>query len=98
MKDSIGCIDYGNNNFWEVMTQDGIISFVSHEDDEDLSIAEFFDELDPTHFASVVKQLAVLLAMRENPELPLNDECPMCGYETSDPNHFSACKAQDREP
>jgi len=61
MTESIGCIDYGNNNFWEVHKHDsGAITFESHEDGEILSAPDFFAQLDSDHVNDVQQQLTDL--------------------------------------
>ena len=46
---SIGCFDYGNNNFFEVMKceETGRVMFLSHEEDEDAdeSVMITYEEL-----------------------------------------------------
>jgi hypothetical protein len=60
---SIGCIDYGNNNFYEVMRlDDGTLLFGSHNDPGVYdSIAQFFSEIPEEHLVEVVMDLADLL-------------------------------------
>ena len=62
---SIGCVDFGNNNFYEVMKsgETGELRFIHHDDfdekdgSEGSTIGEFFNELEPHHVKDVLEQL-----------------------------------------
>ena len=56
--ESIGCVDFGNNNFYEVMRNDDDMLFSPHEEpSEMLSVSEFFEEVPYYHFNIVIEQL-----------------------------------------
>jgi hypothetical protein len=67
MTKSIGCIDFGNNNFYEVMKDgNGVITFQSHDEDPTtpgITLSGLFREIesDPTWVNEVIDQLSELL-------------------------------------
>ena len=72
---SLGCVDYGNNNFFEVMKDnDGTIGFMSHEEPanenpdgtyrgEADSLDKFIEDIkDRDDFADIVKDVILTIS------------------------------------
>lgn len=75
---SIGCVDYGNNNFFEVMkSESGSYHFGSHDDMDmiensdgswsmngypPMGMREFLNEVPDHHLETIVEQLGYLLS------------------------------------
>ncbi|MHA2066366.1 MAG: hypothetical protein ACXABY_18500 [Candidatus Thorarchaeota archaeon] len=62
---STGCVDFGNNNFYEVMRDErGVIEFICHDDGPDgvpISWNEFITGVPECYRPDVLRQLADLL-------------------------------------
>jgi hypothetical protein len=78
--ESIGCVDYGNNNFFEIMVDhDGTVGFMSHDDcdcsqnpdgtfsGEVDSVDKFLTDISDRHdYQDIVTQLISELAVKVN--------------------------------
>ena len=76
---SLGCIDYGNNNFFEIMRSGNTVAMFSHEDDtlgkinpdgtydvtDGITVDAFIEEVkDREDFSGIMKELCETLIKR----------------------------------
>ena len=75
---SLGCVEYGNNNFNEVMREGDVVGLFSHDDgggvenpdgtyqvEGGMTVEEYIDEIkDRSDFVEILKELTILITKR----------------------------------